>query len=232
MTRPSVFYTRTLTVRPLRVALAVAAAVPALLAAGCGGGSKPPGVANIGTASTPTTTASSGNGGGTSSAQPKGNAVQLLAEWAACMRSHGDPQQTDPTIEPNKVIQITLPAGYDQGPGLGGKGGGNNPCASYMNAASTALRGGAPAQRPDPAKLLQFSQCMRANGIPDFPDPSGNGLSIQRGGDLDPNNPAFRNAQKLCGKKVGLQGPIAGGAPQPGTIRVTVAGAPPPPGGG
>jgi hypothetical protein len=146
------------------------------------------------------------------------------------MRRHGDPNQADPTIEPDRVIQVTLPAGYAQGAGLGGKDG-NNACAGYMTAASNALRGGQPLQKPDPAKLLEFSQCMRANGIPDFPDPTGNGLSIRRGGDLDPNNPAFRSAQKLCGKKIGLQGPLAGGAPQPGMIRVVVAGAPPPGGG-
>jgi hypothetical protein len=193
----------------------------ALLAAGCGG-SKSPSVASLGTTSTPTATHSAG----TRTAAPKGNPSQLLAEWAACMRSHGDPNQSDPTIEPDKVIQVTLPPGYAQGAGLGGKSG-RNSCAGYMTAASTALRGGEPLQKPDPAKLLKFSECMRANGIPDFPDPTGSGLLLRRGGDLDPNNPAFRSAQKLCGKQTGLQGPIGGGAPQPGMIRVVVAGAPP-----
>jgi hypothetical protein len=91
-----------------------------------------------------------------------------------------------------------------------------------MNAGSTALRGGAPIEKPDPAKLEKFFQCMRANGIPDFPDPTGNGLAIHLGSssDLDPNNPIFQSAQKLCGKKTGLQGPIAGGRPQPGMIRL------------
>jgi hypothetical protein len=41
------------------------------------------------------------------------------------------------------------------------------------------------------------------------------------------SHPTFQSAQKLCGKKTGLQGPLAGGAPQPGMIRVVVAGAPP-----
>ena len=194
----------------------------ALLAAGCGG-SKSPSVASIGT--TGPSTRTTATGGSPRSVAPRGNPSTLLAEWAACMRRHGDPDQTDPTIEPDKVIQVTLPAGYAQGAGLGGKDG-RKPCGVYMNAASSALRGGAAPAKPDPAKLLKFSECMRANGIPDFPDPTGNGLSIRRGGDLDPNNPAFRSAQKVCGKQVGLQGPLAGGAPQPGMIRV-VAGAPP-----
>jgi hypothetical protein len=197
--------------------------VLALLAAGCGG-SKPPSVANLGT----TTTAAGGIGGGAPTPSPTGNPSDLLAKWAACMRSHGDPDQTDPVIEPNKVIQVTLPAAYDGG--VGGKGG-SNVCSSYMNAASNALRGGRELQPPNQGALLKFSQCMRANGIPDFPDPSGGGLSIRRGGDLDPSNPTFQHAQKLCGKEAGVQGPLGGGAPQPGMIRVIRAGAPPPGGG-
>jgi hypothetical protein len=143
------------------------------------------------------------------------------------MRSHGDPDQTDPTIEPDKVIQVTLPSGYDNGVGLGGKGGANA-CGAYMAAASNALRGGRQLQKPDQGTLLKFSECMRANGIPDFPDPSGGGLSIRRGGDLDPSNPAFQHAQKVCGKEAGVSGPLGGGPPQPGMIRVVRAGAPPP----
>jgi hypothetical protein len=205
----------------LRFRLGLALAGLVLLAAGCGG-SKSPSVAKLGTTTTPTTTPAKSGG-----ATQHGNAGQLLADWAACMRKHGDPNQADPTIGTDKVIQVTLPAGYDQGLGLGGKGG-SNPCGSYMNAASNALRAGQPVQKPDPAKLVKFSACMRANGIPDFPDPSGGGLSLRRGGDLDPSNPAFQHAQKLCGKQTGLQGPIAGGPPQPGMIRVVGAGGPPP----
>jgi hypothetical protein len=141
------------------------------------------------------------------------------------MRDHGDPNQGDPTIQANKVIHVTLPAGYDQGLGLGGGKGGRDPCAAYMSAASTALRGGEQVERPDPAKLLQFSECMRANGVPDFPDPTGGGLSLNRGSPgLNPDSPTFQNAQKECGRQVGLQGPLAGGAPQPGMILVTGSG--------
>jgi hypothetical protein len=48
--------------------------------------------------------------------------------------------------------------------------------------------------------MLAFSACMRAHGLKDFPDPSSGGLRIhvQPGGDLDPNNSTFRNAQQAC----------------------------------
>ena len=100
--------------------------------------------------------------------------TQLLDEWATCMRSHGDPDQVDPTIDANKVIHITFPAGYNGSDpvDLGGNNGSNGPCPAYLTAASTALRGGKPLPKPDPAKLEKFSQCMRAHGIPDFPDPT------------------------------------------------------------
>lgn len=110
-----------------------------------------------------------------------------------------------------------------KGAGPGGNGGlGGGPCGAYLTAAATALRGGKPPQKPDPAKLEKFSQCMRANGIADFPDPSGSGLQLQAsaGSDLDPNNPTFKNASKTCAKKTGVQG-FGGGTPQPGSIEAT-----------
>jgi hypothetical protein len=209
--------------------LAVVVAALTLLAAGCGGGSRSPAVASVAATSTTTTTAGKSRAG-SSAATPKGDPSALVSEWAACMRKHGDPDQADPTIDADKVIEITLPAGDDKGVGVGQPG--SDACAAYLTAASAALRGGAPEQRPDEAELVKFSECMRANGIPDFPDPSGGGLSLRSGGDLDPSNPAFRNAQQLCGKKTGVQGPLAGGSPQPGMIKVLRAGAPAPGGSG
>ncbi len=202
--------------------LTAAAAVAALGLAACGGSSSPH-VANLGS--------SGGHGGSTTTTLPKGNPTQLLDEWAACMRAHGDPGQADPTIDANKVIHITFsPSAAAQPPPGGGRGSGqvtsggpeSGPCGAYLTAASTALRGGKPPQKPDPAKLEQYSQCMRANGIPDFPDPSSGGLQLHSrpGSDLDPNNPTFQAASKTCAKKTGLPG-LGGGTPQPGSIEAT-----------
>lgn len=208
--------------------LAVAAALAAVGLVGCGGGSSPR-VANLGN--------SSGNSGSTTTTLPKGNPTQLLDEWASCERANGDPTQTDPTIDANKVIHITFsssaanqpppPGGgggvVTKGAGPGGNGGlGGGPCGAYLTAAATALRGGKPPQKPDPAKLEKFSRCMRANGIADFPDPTGDGLQLQSsaGSDLDPNNPTFKSASKTCAKTTGVQG-FGGGTPQPGSIEAT-----------
>jgi hypothetical protein len=67
---------------------------------------------------------------------------------------------------------------------------------------------------------------MRAHGVPDFPDPSpGGGLSISlnAGGDLNPNSPAFQAAAKLCAQETGVQGFGSSGRPQPGTIELNGA---------
>jgi hypothetical protein len=208
--------------QPRSGVLVAAAAAAAIGLAGCGGTSSPH-VASL-----------SGRGGGSASTTttlPKGNATQLLDEWATCMRSHGDPDQVDPTIDANKVIHITIPAGYNGNDpvDLGGNNGSNSPCPAYLTAASTALRGGQPLPKPDPAKLEKFSQCMRAHGIPDFPDPSpGGGLSIQThpGSDLNPHDAVFQNASKLCAKQAGVPGLGTPGTPQPGAIEAQSSGGP------
>lgn len=195
--------------------LAAIAAVTAIGLAACSG-SNSPHVASL---------SNSHATGATTTTLPKGNPTQLLDEWASCERSNGDPQQVDPTIDANGVIHITFPASTGPGPQSlgGGDAGGGGPCNAYLTAASTALRGGQPSQKPDPAKLLKFSQCMQKNGIPDFPDPSGGGLQIHTspGSDLNPNNPTFLAASKLCGKKTGLSAFGTPGSPGRGAIQAT-----------
>ncbi|HEX4864672.1 MAG TPA: hypothetical protein VFV02_11400 [Acidimicrobiales bacterium] len=202
--------------------IAAFAAVAAFGVAGCGGSSSPH-VANLGNSGNVNST-------GSTTTLPKGNPTQLLDEWATCMRSHGNPGQVDPTVDANGVIHITF-ADTGNGPVVFGKGS-NNPCDAYLTAASTALRGGRPLQKPDPAKLEKFAQCMRANGVPDFPDPNSGGLSIQvhPGSDLNPQSPTFQNASKLCAKKTGVPG--IGGTPPRGAIEATAGGGPGGPAGG
>ena len=76
------------------------------------------------------------------------------------------------------------------------------------NAGGAGVRvvGGAasPAQRAqtEVAGLL-FSRCMRAHGVPDFPDPppaSSSGFAFFGGGNpgFDPAAPLFRKAQRAC----------------------------------
>jgi hypothetical protein len=161
-----------------------------------------------------------GSGSVTTTTMPARSPTQLLVEWAGCMRNHGDPDQVDPTVDATKVIQITLPAGY-----AGGLRGESGACGAYLSAAETAL-GGAPPASSDDATALKFAQCMRANGIPDYPDPTGTSQAAHaiNGSDLNPADPAFQAASTLCANKTGFQTKFSSGPPEPGSINVTMAG--------
>jgi hypothetical protein len=145
------------------------------------------------------------------------------------MRRHGDPNQADPTVTASKLIDISMPLavpGGFNGTNQGGQGnsGPGQFCRAYLTAAQTALRAGEPPPKPpSTAGALKFSECMRANGIPDFPDPTpGQGISLNvgAGGDLNPNNPTFQTASNLCAKKTGVRGLPGGGQPPAGTIEL------------
>ena len=79
--------------------LVVLVAGAAIGLAACSG-PRPPHVASLGK--------NSDHGSVSTTTVPAGSPTQLLDEWATCMRSHGDPDQVDPTVGATKVIQITL----------------------------------------------------------------------------------------------------------------------------
>jgi hypothetical protein len=61
---------------------------------------------------------------------------------------------------------------------------------------------------------LKFSQCMRAHGVPNFPDPTAQGgISITSASGIDPSSAAFRSAQRFCRKDL-----PNGGVPSPQQI--------------
>jgi hypothetical protein len=134
------------------------------------------------------------------------------------MRSHGDPDQSDPTIDANNIIHVTYPTGYNPKSHVGSSTA--NSCDTYLSAASYAL--GREPSVQNPTEKLAFSVCMRANGIPDFPDPTNtggtyhfpigvhfnsNGTPVAAPGtpsELDPTNPTFQSGARLCAQKVGV----------------------------
>jgi hypothetical protein len=196
------------------------------LAACAGSSSSSPQVASLARSSGPDSgSAAAGSSATGGPAHPQGsNPTQLLDEWAVCMRRHGDPTQTDPTIDSDKVVHITVP---DAGPGVDEQKisseahGSTGPCATYELAAQKALRGGQPApQGPTMAQQLSYARCMRAHGVTKYPDP--NGSQETDIGNLDPNGPVFQNADKVCSRQNGM---LAPGAPAPpGTVQVQSVG--------
>jgi hypothetical protein len=66
------------------------------------------------------------------------------------------------------------------------------------------------------AKALAFAQCMRTNGVANFPDPNGQGLiKITSAMNLAVNSPQYDKAQSVCqnlsnGFNMMMQGPPPG----------------------
>jgi hypothetical protein len=57
-----------------------------------------------------------------------------------------------------------------------------------------------PAERTDWTKAMTaFAACMRRDGVPSFPDPTGQGTFPPGGlGDIDPRSPLVQKAFKAC----------------------------------
>jgi len=214
--------------RPGALAVLVAAAVLAL-AACSGSGSGPPQVASLGTGSSPGTSTSAdpgtstspGSSSGSTSAKIAGNVTPLLNEWAACERSHGDPDQSDPTVSAAGVIYIQVPLNAQPAGDLHERTG---TCSEYVAQAANELKAANPvAPPPDQSELLKYVACMRANGFPNYPYPDGDQTTFNGTG-IDPNSPAVVRAGDLCGKKIGAPTWWINGTPEPGDIEVTTAG--------
>ena len=70
-------------------------------------------------------------------------------------------------------------------------------CKAYLPPAGGPPPQVAASQR---RRALAFARCMRAHGVPNFPDPtlSGGGPAGLPAG-VDPQSPAFRSAARVCG---------------------------------
>jgi hypothetical protein len=166
-------------------------------------------LAGDGTTTTTTTAAADGN-----ASEP--DAQQAMLDFAKCMREHG--------------IDMADPQFNGEGGGIftAGKEGADSPqdkadldaaqnaCQSYLDKVKQNAAPMDPAKlEEEKQKLLDFAQCMRDHGI-DFPDPQistdGGGLSVQMGGPgLDPDSPAFKEANDACATQTGMPQPGSGG---------------------
>ncbi|MCU7728000.1 hypothetical protein ODJ79_30145 [Actinoplanes sp. KI2] len=142
--------------------------------------------------------ATAGNGAAkpasSASAGPGGDDAAL--KYSACVRANGVPNFPDPN--PQGGLDLDL-----------GKLGVSK---ETMDAADAKCKqylpnGGRP-QKIDPAKLAlarEYSKCMRANGVPKFPDPDAYGGIALDGGKLgvDPVGSTMKAAEKACQKYLG-----------------------------
>jgi hypothetical protein len=164
------------------IALALAAATVLSLFASACGGSAGNGVAQIGSTQT-TTTSSSSN-----SRSPSDRRGALVA-FSACMRKHGVPNFPDP-----KAV------GHGYGLTISNETA-NSP--QFKNAEQVCKKllpnGGTPTPQELAKQLqeaLKYAACIRAHGMPDYPDPKVHGGGIEMG--EAPDSPQFKIAQKAC----------------------------------
>jgi hypothetical protein len=207
--------------------LTVLVAAAALALAACSGGGGTPQVASLGTSSGPEASSglgsTGGTGGGSSPATAPGGVTALLNEWGACERSNGDPQQTDPTVDASGVIHITIPQRAQPTGDIHELTG---TCSQYLAQAQNKLRAANPVPpAPDQAEYLKYVGCMRANGVPNYPYPTGDTTNFQGSG-VDPDSPLVVRVSQLCGQKLGLPAWWVNGTSTPGSIEVHTAGMP------
>lgn len=157
----------------------------ALGVAGCGGSDGDDGVA---TAGSPGSKASSSAPADGLSDQERG------LKFAQCMRENGVPNFPDPTFNDGGGMGINVPDGTDP-----------QKVDAAMQQCKQYLPNGGEPQKMDPQLVEQqrkFSQCMRENGVPKFPDPGEDG-GIQLDGNtlgVDPVGPEIKAAEKACAK--------------------------------
>ena len=155
-----------------------AAALTGLLATACGGGSSP--------AAT----------GGPGSATGGSTRAQAALAYAGCMRSHGVPDFPDPDSDGNFNL------GSD--PVTSQETAANQVCNHLLNV-GTALN--AAQTQHALGQLVKYAQCMRAHGVPNFPDPqlTNGGIGVPSGFtfdtsglNLDQKSPQYQAAAKAC----------------------------------
>jgi hypothetical protein len=106
----------------------------------------------------------------------------------------------------------------------GGCGGTKSPSNGVANLATTTTTSAIPspssgAQTPV-AGAVRFANCMRSNGVANYPDPSSSGRP-QSLNEIDPNSPAFLTAYKAC-QKYASNGVGAPPEPSPAELRLAL----------
>lgn len=155
-------------------------------------------------------------GGSGTSGSGSASTGDTALKFAACVRAHGVPDYPDPSSTGGEQVRVTPNKMTVDGHTLA-----ETPtavqramtdCRKYSPTATGPATSAAQLTKLK-AGALAMAKCMRANGVPNFPDPQvgtgpgGHGVSVGirlgsgtkgSGGGINPNSPAFRAAQKKC----------------------------------
>jgi hypothetical protein len=121
-----------------------------------------------------------GSAGGTAT---RSGVISAL-RFAQCMRASGVPNFPDPPIKPS-TLNFQSPAFQSA----------SRACGKYLPDSTAHEQ---PISASERLKEIALATCMRANGVPDFPDPGPYGIQIPIGSGPNPRSPAFQIAQNAC----------------------------------
>lgn len=143
--------------------------------------------------------------GGSKPSSPSSNAnpaLEQAVKYAQCMRENGVTNFPDP--DKNGRFEIAA-------------GGSNRNLPQFKKAQQACKSQEPPGIERNPAQIaqaqkewLKLAQCMRKNGIPDFPDPQNGRLLVPRNR-IDTNSPQFKKALNACRKAAHVDGGFGNG---------------------
>ena len=120
--------------------------------------------------------------------------MEAALAYARCMRAHGVPDFPDPNsngqfnVDPHSASSQETAA--------------DHACHHLL---TTGRQANAAQQQHMLGQLVKYAQCMRAHGVPNFPDPdtSGGGIGEHAGMGFDTrginvNSPQFQSANHAC----------------------------------
>jgi hypothetical protein len=125
--------------------------------------------------------------------------------YANCMRSHGVPDFPDPNgqgefqLRPVKVENGRTTPSEDLIPSSPAFQGAERVCGPFGSAGRQVT---APQEEQAFQEALNAAACMRASGVPNYPDPKLIDGSIDQefNGKFNPDSPAFQRAARKCAR--------------------------------
>ncbi len=179
---------------PAAALVALACGVVALALASCGGGPGAAGIASLGSSSS--TTLAQGGLGNSGALKPSAAELRTMTAFAACVRRHGAANFPDPPYTNQELNKMGF--GKDSPQMLSA----TRACHAEALAAGVVQTPAALQQHL--AAMLAIARCMRANGVPGFPDPNAKGaLSEGVGAGAIASSPRYAAAAKKCGAPPG-----------------------------
>jgi hypothetical protein len=128
-------------------------------------------------------------------------------------------------LAPSRACPLTVAALLSVALAVTGCGGSSSPAVAHLSSTesvSRAIQEGGGASPESPAALQQaavaYAKCMRANGVPSFPDPNADGGFLFHARAGLTNSPLFRAAQAKCHNLLPEGGSGSGPPPSPQTL--------------